>query len=63
MGSSPYVVDLGHRRGPPRDLVHPHRRQAQPPSPAASGCIEQPSDRSRKAVVNGDDQLRDLLQP
>ena len=63
MGRSPYVAYLGHRRGPPCDLAHPHRREAQPPSAAAAGCIEQPSNRSGKAVVNGDDDLRDLLRP
>jgi hypothetical protein len=30
---------------------------------AATGCIEQPSDRSGKAVVKCNDDLRDLFRP
>src|SRR5438105_11451848 len=51
MGRTPYVADLGHRGGPPCDPAHPHRREAQPPPAAVAGRIEQPSDRSREAVV------------
>ena len=63
MGRSPYVVDRGHRLGPPCDLAHPHRRETQPPLAASPGCLEQPSDRSGKGVVNGNDELREMLDP
>jgi len=61
MGRSPYVADLGYRRGSPRRVAHPHRCEVQPPASSTSGRIVQPSHGPGKGVVNGVIEPRDLL--